>query len=247
MTAIVGVLCRDGVVLGADSSTTFGLPDGGRSIEQPSHKIDVVEGHVIVASTGSVGLAQRFRAIVEEAWRSRSFKGNPIDAGKHLCRKMLEDLTFTGLRPGQHGALLAFPCAGNPCLCEFALADFQPELKQSDRIWYCAMGSAQPIMDPFLGFIRSVFWQSGQPTVQDGIFAVTWTLDHAIEVNPGGVNGPARVAVLERNSKGEFTARLLADEDLFEHRENIEEAKARLRGLREEQGATSGTVPDVRK
>ena len=48
------------------------------------------------------------------------------------------------------------------------------------------MGSGQPITDPFLALMRSIFWGDGLPTVQDGTFAVTWALEHAIEVNPGG-------------------------------------------------------------
>ncbi len=63
--------------------------------------------------------------------------------------------------------------------------------------------------------------------LNDGIFAVKWTLDHAVDVNPGGVNKPVRVAVLEQ-SGGKFVARMVSEEELQEHQQNILEAKASL-------------------
>jgi 20S proteasome alpha/beta subunit len=67
MTAIVGIRCKDGVVIGADSSATF--TDGGqvRTIEQPTEKkIEIIGDKVIVAGTGSVGHGQRFCAVVRK-------------------------------------------------------------------------------------------------------------------------------------------------------------------------------------
>ena len=87
-----------------------------------------------------------------------------------------------------------------------------------------------PITDPFLALMREIFWRDGPPTVQDGTFAATWALDHAVTVNPGGINGPVRIAVLERAS-AKWAARMLDDEDLEEHRQNIDQAKERLRSF----------------
>ena len=52
MTAIVGVLCRDGVVIGTDSSATFTYGPQ-RTIEQPTEKLSIVDQSVIVAGTGA--------------------------------------------------------------------------------------------------------------------------------------------------------------------------------------------------
>ena len=41
MTILIGVLCKDGVVIGADSSATFDA-GGIRTIEQPTKKIDLL-------------------------------------------------------------------------------------------------------------------------------------------------------------------------------------------------------------
>jgi 20S proteasome alpha/beta subunit len=68
MTAIVGILCRDGIVIGTDSSstlTTAGGPYGLRTIESSSKKISIIDERIIVARTGEVGLNQRFCGVVK--------------------------------------------------------------------------------------------------------------------------------------------------------------------------------------
>ena len=143
MTAVVGVLCRDGVVIGTDSSATFGPGPQFRTIEQPTDKLDVIGEHLIIAGTGEIGLSQRFCAIAEMAWKEKLFQKPPLEVVKLLSRAAIEDMAQTYLQPGKYGALLAFPCGDIPCLCEFALHNFQPELK-TDRLWYTSMGSAEP-------------------------------------------------------------------------------------------------------
>jgi hypothetical protein len=75
MTAVVGVLCEGGVVVGTDSSATFahdiGPEQQAPTIEQCMDKLRVVGDSVIVVGTGAVGLGQRFCAIVEKAWKGK--------------------------------------------------------------------------------------------------------------------------------------------------------------------------------
>jgi hypothetical protein len=66
VTVIIGILCEDGVVIGSDSSATYGPNPMARTIEHESLKIEILRGNVITATTGSIGLAQRF---YEEAER----------------------------------------------------------------------------------------------------------------------------------------------------------------------------------
>jgi 20S proteasome alpha/beta subunit len=232
MTAIVGVLCNDGVVIGADSSTTF-VAGQMHTIEQATEKIHIVSDDVILAGTGYVGHGQRFAQIVKDAVKNGKFKGDSLTAAKHLTKTGIEDLASTHAQLGRYGALVAYCAHQKPCLCEFQVSDFQPELKSSD-LWYVSMGSSQPITDPFLAFIRNVYWCGGMPNVYDAVFAITWTLDHAIEINPGGVNGPVRIAVLEADG-AKYKARMVEDDELAEHRQNIEAAKDALRQHRAKQ------------
>lgn len=231
MTAVVGVLCRDGVVIGTDSSATF-TQGSQRTIEQPTEKLRIVGDSMIVAGTGQVGLGQRFNRIANNAYNSNLLSGSDhIEFAKALSRMAIDDFSHTYLKPGLYGSLIGFHMGGRPRLCEFAVSDFQPEFKD-EGIWYVSMGSGQPITDPFLALMRNIFWRDGLPTIQDATFAVTWALEHAIEVNPGGINSPIRVAVLEQRKEvgHSYIARIVEDSDLQEHKDHIRTMKALLRG-----------------
>ena len=226
MTAIVGILCQNGVVLGTDSSATFGS-GRIRTIEQPTKKLSIIGGSIIFAGTGEVGLGQRFHAIVEKSWRNGILNKTAMEVAKHLSRLTIEDFSYTHLTPGNYGALVAFPAEGKFHLCEFALTDFQFEFK-NDTLWYASLGATQHITDSFLALMRDIFWKTGPPPLSDGLFAATWTLDHAINVNVGGVKGPIQIATLSPDNKGQLRAEELSVA-LGEHRQNIEGAKQALR------------------
>jgi 20S proteasome alpha/beta subunit len=225
MTSIVGIKCKDGIVIGADSSATFSVNGQFNIMEQPIEKIEVIRDKVIVAGTGEIGLGQRFCALVQRQWDGKHFK-NDIETCKDLTKLAIDDFSSTHAKMGSYGALVAFPAEKKPVLCEFAVSNFQPEIK-TEKIWYVSMGSGQPITDPFLAFIREIFWKDGLPSVNQATFAVTWILDHAIRINAGGVNGPIRIAVLE--TKGEhLEARSLSDTDLDEAKQNVDDIKKYL-------------------
>jgi hypothetical protein len=243
VTSIIGVLCRDGAVVGTDSATTFG--GRNRTIEQRTEKLDIVGGEIILAGTGSLGLRQRFRDIVQDSWKKELLrKSRPIELGKYLSINAIADFSSTRAPTGAFGAMLAFPCQESPFICTFDTEHFQPELIEA-RLWYDSMGSAKPITDPFLALMRKAFWTSGPPLVYDAVFAVTWALEHAIEVNPGGVNGPVRIAVLEKQ-RGKLTARVLSENELLEHKQNVEATYEALRRFRERQSVSmERDLPEV--
>lgn len=235
MTALVGIFCSDGVVIGADSAATSALSNGMRTVEQPVMKIDIIDGKIIIAGTGQVGMGQRFSALTHGLWANRKLMGkDEFGFAKELARSAIADFAETNAKTGQYGALVAFPCKSRSPnghhLVEFAVTDFQPEFKNSN-LWYVSMGGGQMVVDPFLCFIRDIFWQSGPPTLQDGIFAATWLLDYAVAVNSGGVNAPVRIAVLEKTA-GDWRARLVSDEELLEHRDSQSAAKDALRNFK---------------
>lgn len=229
MTVLVGLLCKDGIVIGADSSATFGPDLAHKTIEQTVQKVFVVQGRIILAGTGQVGAGQRFTAAVDAAWLSNAFAKDhtPTEFSKRLCNVGIGDFGSTQMSKGCFGALVAYPVKGKLCLCELAIADFQPELK-TDSMWFASMGSGQPITDPFLGLMRRVFYPTGQPTVKEGLFLAAWALMHTIELNPGGINGPPQIATLTLNGKGDPEAHILSDDELEEHKNNVESAEKHL-------------------
>lgn len=242
MTAIVGLFCSDGVVIGADSSSTFSSGTEA-TIEQPTEKICVIEGRVIFAGTGEVGLNQRFEAVLKGLVAGGQ-KGTSLDICKDISRHAIMDFAHTGIGVGGigFGALVAFPVSHKPHLCEYALRSFQPEMK-TEKHWFASMGNHQKITDAFLGYLKDVFWPTKPPSLQDGVFAATWTLEHVIALNTGGINGPIRIAVLEMKD-GKAKARVLEESELAQHKQNVSEAKDHMRKFRDK---FQEPVPDVPK
>jgi hypothetical protein len=94
--------------------------------------------------------------------------------------------------------------------------------------------------------MREVFWKTGPPSLSGGLFVATWTLDHAIDVNVGGVKGPIQIAVLSKANDGQLRAETIPDASLGEHRQNIDGAKkALLEYCASLQGPEQLEVPDI--
>lgn len=232
MTVLVGVRCSDGVVIGADSVATSAAGNQGL-MRMATDKIAVVGDRVIVAGTGAVGLGQRFQGVVKAAWDAKVFQKPCLDCCKHLAATAVNDFRGTGVPfNGQgggynFGALMAAPLEDKPQLVEFALSDFQPEVK-NDKLHFVSMGSGQMLAEPFMGFISRVIWGGQAPDVQQATLGVVWALQHAIEMAPGGVGLPIRIATL-RKEGGAWKARVLTDEELQEPLQHIQAIEDRIR------------------
>lgn len=221
MTVIVGVLCDDGVVVGSDSSASLGA-GGAFTVEQPVKKVFTFEDRFIMAGTGHCGLCQRFEFVIE------GYMGqvpNYHEQSRHLTSKnlsagLIADSAQTKAALNL-GAIVAFQSADGFQLCEYEPGMFQPEFK-SPKQWFSTMGSGQGLTDPLMGMLRRVFFDGKQPSLNEGIFAVTWALSHAIELNTGGIGGPIQIAVLENGVENpQMTARILAPDELAEHEGNV--------------------------
>lgn len=243
MTILVGVLCRDGIVIGADSAATF-TAGHVRTIEQPTNKIDIIGDRIIMATTGAGGLKQRFSHTISTNIEHPFFQEDAITIAKNLSVLGITDFRSTGAPyQNQFGALVAYPAKGDMHLCEFALADFQPEMKTLRECWYVSMGSGQMIVDPFLGFFRDIFWVDGKlPSYQEGIFATVWSIQLAIDINAGGINRPIRVATLMLDKEGKPHARMLDVSEMEEHQAAVKGAKEHLRKYRDKTPSTP--IPD---
>ena len=140
-----------------------------------------------------------------------------------MAAAAIEDFSSTNVTLGQYGALVGYVASGKPTLCEFALQDFQPELKVLDKLWFASMGSAQTITDSFLVFMRDLFWANEPPDLEVGIFLTLSALRHAIHVTPAGVGPPIQMAVLEARKPGQFRAHGLDENEIDEHESVVSE------------------------
>jgi 20S proteasome alpha/beta subunit len=250
MTCIVGVRCSDGVVLAADSVATTGTLGISTIRQATAGKLRIIGGAVIEGTAGPVGLGQKFHGLLEHAWAEKAFVGvkKPHDAMKvvekvlgsefrHEAQVAQSLIPLRGPMAAQavnSATLIALPVNGRAELVQFN--ENGTTEHATDDLPFVAIGSGQLLADPFLAFIRRIFWPDKPPTVPEGVFAAYWTLHHAIETNPGGVGPPIRVYVLQMN-KGTATARELPSEELEEHRQSLQQAEDRLRTFR---GAVGG-------
>lgn len=70
--------------------------------------------------------------------------------------------------------------------------------------------------------------------MREAIFLTTWTVQHVIDTNPGGVAGPIRVATFGPDGSAVFQAAELPDSEIEEHQQAVESAATALRRWRDE-------------
>jgi hypothetical protein len=116
-----------------------------------------------------------------------------------------------------------------------------PELATKD-IPFVAIGSGQYCADPFLAFLRRIFWPNRQPNLAEGIFAIMWTLDQAIKTSPGGIAEPKQIAVLEMKGTSPICRELDAQE-LLSHSEAVTNAEKHLRDINQKPPAAAPPIP----
>jgi 20S proteasome alpha/beta subunit len=243
MTLIVGVKCSDGIVLGADGAATFGAM-GQRTIRQSVTKLHVISHRVIVGVSGPIGLSQRITGRIEDLYQEGTLTGTKSVQAMTKIREAIWPDIFGELQAASLAKNVIGPIAMDSALASSIVAlplDRKPALFQFDQqgapeeatedLPFVAIGSGQPTADPFLAFVRKIFWPKELPPLEMGIFSALWTLQHAIETNPGGVADPIQLIVLEKQGK-DYQARQLAEEDLQEHYEAITAAESALRDFR---------------
>lgn len=265
MTLIVGIVCSNGVVIGADSAATMGSL-GNRTVIQPTKKLEIVSDRIILGVSGAVGLGQRFASEVTNAYGERLFVSTtPVDAMNVISERFRRHIYAEFEAARNAATVVGNGIASSPAITSSVVSmviSDKAELFQFDQqgsperatqgLPFVSIGSGQPIADPFLCFLRKIFWPDTDPNLNDGIFATYWTLMHAIEVNPGGVAGPIHIATLSKEPTGrgrntEWVARELTPEELQEHDEAMKAAQRKLSHFRDEITEEVGTieVPEV--
>jgi hypothetical protein len=240
MTVVIGIRCRDGVVIGADGAATF-TSRGVPTSQQRSMKKLTAKGTVVTGFAGSLGVTQRVRGEVERVL-AVSHDGMETDQILQMMRRqiwsaVLDSELHTAQRARES---LLLPGCESSAICELLVAAVirdqheliwlneqgSPTLVQDD-VPFVTIGLGQGIADPFVGFTRRMFWPSGLPSLAMGTFSVLWTLRHVIDANSMGLSRPFQLAMLERTESG-WKAREMAEEELKEHEERINDGESVL-------------------
>lgn len=209
MTVLIGMLCKDGVVIGSDSVATMGAANYS-TIEHEGVKKVQIYNSTILACTGGVGLAQRMGKIVNDRNPTLDKGMSSINYVEDIANQVIKNMQKTYYLDSptvrhrgsyEFGALLATITKEGPLLVEFDPTNFQPEIKNKD-IWYVSMCSGQQIADTLLEFLKKIFWNDHQPKVNEASFFIKWILLILNDLNTGGIGGPAQIATLSKNSEG---------------------------------------------
>jgi hypothetical protein len=232
MTVVVAFYCSDGVVLAADSMLTPTI--GGMSVgHHHGKKVEVLPGPQLFAFAGDQGQGARFKIMASFAHGAISGTQTPIDYPLLLTQNIVNQFNSTGIANNAIGAntILAFEWQGTHQCCAFEGA-LQPRLLDEHH-YYAALGSGKLSADPFLRFLVDIFSPNGPPSVREALFLVTWTIQHVINTNPGGVAGPIRIVAFERQANGPLLAREVAEAEIEEHIQATESAAGALRTWRD--------------
>lgn len=257
MTLIVGVLCQDGVVVGADGAASLGA-GGTMTAAQPTRKLSIIRGNIIFGPSGSVGLAQRIEAQIDK--KHQHLTTTDANQGKEQLRKDIWDAILkqefevsncsvpavgrqVAFESSMGGYILAYAAKGTPCLVEFNHT-FCPE-SATANLPFVSVGSGKPLADPFLAFIRRIFWPNRLPMLPEGEFAVWWTLHHTIQTATGGISDPKQIMVLRKDGGADFKPKELVPKDTPETEEAVLRVEAHLQKFELNGTSTGGSAPPI--
>jgi len=261
MTLIIGIKCKDGIVMAADGAATLGSM-GQHTAQQPTKKLSILKDKIIMGVSGPVGLGQMLKGKMDSIWDAGMLRNKKPHEAMSLISTGLREYIIPelkvaeisrnvigniGLSSALSATLVALPASRELCLIQFDQQGAPEET--TEELPFACIGSGQSIADPFLGLLRRVFWSDHQPNIDEGLFAAVWALDHAIKVNPGGVAEPMQIITMVQ-SGSDTKIKELSFEEITEHKEAVRNAeRAMAISLAEFKKSLSGEVasetPDI--
>jgi predicted proteasome-type protease len=240
VTLIVGLLCRDGVVVASDSAATFGTSAAPTIGQQAVQKVRRLNENLIYASTGAVGIAQIVADKLKSLWDAKALSGagTPEAAmdkiGKEITQLVGPYLHTAQMQRALTGdastslckSLLAIPVGQVPCLFQFD-CNGAPERATPD-LPFVALGIGQPIADPFLALLKRLLWPNEEPSLAEGRLAAVWAIDHVRRTNPGGVGGEIQLACLVPKPGKMPSVSVATEQDINEHLQKVALTEAAL-------------------
>ncbi len=226
--------------MGADGAATLGTPFGQGTCLQPVKKLQIIaDKKFIIGISGPVGVGQRIAGKIGELWDQGKLKGQSWQAMQTmrtgLAEILMPEINYAAQTSKLIGAaaqqaalsqtVLSGPIDKALRLYSFAYTGDPEELVS---IPFVAIGSGQHLADPFLAFLRTVFWKDREPNMADGIQATFWSLQHAIRRNTGGVADPKQIMKLYKDDRGNVVIHELEPAELEEAEQAVDAAEEHL-------------------
>ena len=263
MTLLVTVLCSDGGVIGADKQATHGSL-GMMTVGQPLTKISIVSPEVLFASSGHHGMSQQFEAFIVQMTAEQFFRKNNYSVGIRRVQDHFRPIVEGGFKTAAAAAQILGQAAQADCICSSILATpFKDGLKLVEvtpqvaveyltpELSFLSMGSGKATADPFLGFLKDIFWPNRLPSVREGALAAYWTIKHATDLRVSGVGMGIELFTIEKSGDS-YTVRNLDETETAEHDDFISSCEDSLRSVATKMAAgpvtpaptPPGPVPD---
>ena len=198
MTVVIGIRCSDGIVMGSDGAATL-MSQGVATAQQRSMRKLEANGRILTGFAGHSGLAQRLRGEIEPLLAPdkerdklstaarvqlvrRTVWQNVLELEMRAARDTRAALQSPGVDGAAHAELLvATAINGGPELIHFEESGAATII--AEDVPFVTIGAGQRIANPFIGFVRRVFWPSGLPTSAMATFSIMWTLRHVVDAN----------------------------------------------------------------
>ena len=250
--------------MASDSAATYAAGGSPTIGQQNFTKIRDIAKAILYSSTGAIGIAQVYENVISELWSKKILTGkNSVEAmdliGTNLAKKGAPYLHTAGLAaqligqqaaggPAMCSSLVAVPIKHTPCLFQFSESGAPEEATR--ELPFVALGSGQPLADPFLAFLKRVLWEDRDPTVADGRFAASWTIRQVSRTVPGFVGGELQLATLTMKGTTPHVE-FFDDAARQEHYQAVEAAEAALLdhvlGTADVEGAADLPEPPAKK
>jgi 20S proteasome alpha/beta subunit len=265
MTLIIGIKCKDGVVLGADGAATLGYMGEPTIRQQVRKKLRLLDAQTVLGVSGPVGIGQRFAGFLEQVLRSGvNLNGQAMrlrEIPAHGVMQILREQFWNIIRPELEISQKMAQSLGNPAMFQTALSSSlvclllgdEPALFSFDEkaapeqatgdLPFVTIGSGQRIADPFLAFLRRIYWPRELPDVDQGVFATIWALHQAIKTNAGGVGEPIQIVTVRQMGERSWQAEEMPETTWQEHLEFIESIETEMASVPSRLQATTKETP----
>lgn len=242
--------------MGADGAATLGTIFGQGTVMQPVRKLQRLADRLMIGVSGPVGVGQRISGTIAQLWNSGQLSNIESFQVMQKIRQalgpvLLLEITYASEATKLIGqaaqqfaltqTLLAAPIDGQLRLYCFGCTGDPEEI--TTNIPFVAIGSGQNLADPFLAFLRTIFWKDSAPNIAEGIFATFWSLRHAIRRNTGGVADPIQIMTLRAVGEDSFAVKELESAELEETEQAVKAAEDHLSQFKQAKGEPPPSAP----
>lgn len=243
-------------MIAADRQASHGAM-GSVTVTQSTTKITQIDDGILYASSGPVGLGQQICHIISSDAKeihNRNYHSYAPPAQKKI-RELLDPAWTTARIAAQAigGAALSDAMCGSLLAARFKdgikLVEMSPQGGWeflTDNLPFVCIGSGKQNADPFVRYLRSIFFDEQPPNLNEAVLAAYWTVKASIDAGSPGVGIGIDVFVLDNSDPKSAVSRKLDEADLAEAQSFMSEAEEAWRGIRDRirgQGAAASEPP----